>query len=82
MGEDALSDKLKKMLWDNYDTFKHISDPRLKTNEDYTVIFPLLDLFDMSWNERNQTLAIRGLTSKTELNGECVSYQASRQAIR
>lgn len=77
MGEGTLSDKLDKLLWDNYDIFKHISEPILKMNEDYTVIFPLLDLFDMSWNERNQTLAIRGLTSKTELNGECVSWLAS-----
>lgn len=44
---------------------------------DYTVIFPLLDLFDMAWNERNPSLAIRALSTKTELNGDCVSWLAS-----
>lgn len=74
---NTLSDKLDKLLWEHYDIFKHIDSPDLKANMDYTVIFPLLDLFDIAWNERNPTLAIRALTSKTELNGDCVSWLAS-----
>lgn len=72
-----LSDRLDKLLWEHYDIFKHIDSPNLKANMDYTAIFPLLDLFDMTWNERNPSLAIRALTSKTELNGDCVSWLAS-----
>ncbi len=74
---NKLSDELDKLLWEHYDIFKHIDSPDLKANMDYTVIFPLLDLFDMAWNERNPSLAIRALTSKTELNGDCVSWLAS-----
>lgn len=74
---NTLSDKLDKLLWEHYYIFRHIDSPELKANTDYTVIFPLLDLFDMAWNERNPSLAIRALTSKTELNGDCVSWLAS-----
>ncbi len=73
----GLSDMLDKLLWEHYDIFRYIDSPNLKANMDYTVIFPLLDLFDIAWNERNPTLAIRALTSKTELNGDCVSWLAS-----
>lgn len=70
---NELSDKLDRLLWEHYDIFKHISIPHLKMSEDYTVIFPLIDLFDMVNNERNTSIAIRATTSKTELNAECIS---------
>lgn len=73
----ALSDKLDKSLWEHYEVFKFINMPHLKSNIDFTVIFPLLDLFDMAWNERNTSLTVRGLTSKTELNRDCVGWLAS-----
>ena len=73
----GISDRLDKLLWEHYDIFHHITMPRLKANADYTVIFPLLDLFDMAWNERNPSLTIRALTSKTELNRDCVGWLAS-----
>lgn len=72
-----LSDKLDKLLWEYYDVFKFINMPHTKVNMDYTVIFPLLDLFDMAWNERNLSLTVRALTSKTELNRHCVGWLAS-----
>lgn len=74
---NELSDKLDRLLWEHYDIFKHIIIPHLKMSEDYTVIFPLIDLFDIANNERNTSMAIRGTTSKTELNAECISILAS-----
>ncbi len=74
---NKLSDKLDKLLWEYYDVFKFINMPHTKVNMDYTVIFPLLDLFDMAWNERNLSLTVRALTSKTELNRHCVGWLAS-----
>lgn len=73
---EKISDRLDKLLWEYYEIFKFISIPPLKVRTDYTVIFPLLDLFDMAWNERNTSLSVRGLTTKTELNGDCVSWLA------
>ncbi len=72
-----VSDRLDKLLWEHHDVFQHIEIPQLKANMDFTIIFPLLDLFDMAWNERNMSLSIRGLASKTELNRYCVSWLAS-----
>lgn len=75
MASSGLSDKL---LWEHCEVFKFINTPRMKSNIDFTVIFPLLDLLDMAWNERNTSLTVRGLTSKTELNRDCVGWLASR----
>lgn len=44
---NTLSDRLDKLLWEHYDIFKHIDSPDLKANMDYSLIFPLLDLFSM-----------------------------------
>ena len=77
MERSGLSDRLDKLLWEHYEVFKFINTPRMKSNIDFTVIFPLLDLFDMAWNERNTSLTVRGLTSKTELNRDCVGWLAS-----